>query len=116
MKRLENKIQRGSALNSALFSDKGLKQFIAEFNFPNPDWNSLPDGFPFCNTGTLNNEEKGLYQGILFAWLTEKSAKLEKGFYGLFLFGNILLFTFLFLLFTGNLLNLILIEVYHTIL
>ena len=93
-----------------------VKQFIFEFNFPNPDWNSLPDGFPFCNTGTLNKEEKGLYGGIVFAWITDKAIDAEKRFYGPILAGKILFSTLVFVLVTGNLLNLILIEVYHTIL
>ena len=116
MKKVVNKIQLSSASFSALFSDKYLKQFINNFNFPNPSWTNLPEGFPLCQTKTLNNEEKGLYEGIVLAWLTEKSSKVEKGLSGLFLVVNISLFSFLIVLITGNLLNLILIEVYHTIL
>jgi hypothetical protein len=45
------------------------KQFIAEFNFPNPDWNNLPLGFPNINKSDLNKEERHLLDAIILAWI-----------------------------------------------
>ena len=50
-----------------------LKQFINSFDFENPNWIDLPEGFPFCETRLLNKEESGLYSGIAFAWLVYRT-------------------------------------------
>ncbi len=86
-----------------------IKHFINNFNFPNPNWNEFPKGFPFCDTSSLNKQESGLYSGIVFAWLVYRSE-------GMGVAGKILFYLFIFTLITGNLINYILIEVYHSIL
>jgi hypothetical protein len=68
MTQLETKFPRGSASNSAVF--RGMKRFIREFNFPQPDWSSLPAGFPNCDLSGLTKEEKCLLDAIKMAWLT----------------------------------------------
>lgn len=45
-----------------------IKQFIADFNFPNPDWESLPVGFPYIPKEGLTKEEAYLLDGIKLAW------------------------------------------------
>ena len=47
-----------------------VKQFVAEFNFPYPDWSSLPAGFPNLNKRGLTKEEGHLLDGITLAWIT----------------------------------------------
>lgn len=50
-----------------------LKRFIKEFNFPDPEWNNLPEGFPNCDKQSLTKEESHLLEAIEMAWmLTEK--------------------------------------------
>lgn len=104
-----------------------LKQFINNFDFPNPDWSNLPEGFPFCDTSNLNKEEKGLYSGIVFAWINYKKDVLQEEFIQekimqndvfnhLYLTGKVLFILLIFILITGNLVNYFLIEVYHSIL
>lgn len=48
------------------------KRFIAEFNFPEPDWSTLPTGFPDLNKDGLTNEEEHLLDGIKLAWVTDE--------------------------------------------
>jgi len=46
-----------------------VKRFIANFNFPNPDWEKLPSGFPNLPINGLTKEEKYLLEGIKLAWI-----------------------------------------------
>ncbi len=46
-----------------------LKNYINEFNFPNPDWDNLPRGFFKSDTSTLTTEEKHLFDSIQTAWV-----------------------------------------------
>src|SRR4030042_5407096 len=50
-----------------------LKKFIAEFNFPNPDWNNLPYDFPNLSKTGLTREEGYLLDGIKLAWMASES-------------------------------------------
>jgi uncharacterized membrane protein len=47
-----------------------LKKFIKEFNFPDPNWSSLPEGFPYLNKKGLTTEEGHLLDAVELAWLT----------------------------------------------
>lgn len=46
------------------------KSYIKNFNFPNPNWDNLPVGFPNCDTSGLTKEEICLLDAIKLAWLT----------------------------------------------
>ena len=48
------------------------KRFIAEFNFPNPDWSNLPAGFLDLDKTGLTKEESHLLDGIKLAWIASK--------------------------------------------
>ena len=104
-----------------------VKKFVKNFDFSAPDWEELPNGFFSFDTRTLSNEEQGIYSGIVFAWIVDASERIKGRYSNLALFqnpviynsfqvGKILLFILSFILITGNLLNLIFIEIYHTIL
>ena len=106
---------------------KELKQFVTEFDFPNPDWTDLPTGFPFCDTSCLNKEERGLYSAIISAWIILKADTLKEKVFqyrfpqkyilnNLYLAGKVLFILLFLILITGNLLNFILIQLYQTIL
>lgn len=45
-----------------------LKKFINNFNYPEPHWEKLPEGFPYCDTRGLNPHEEGLFSGIVLIW------------------------------------------------
>ena len=79
------------------------KNFIREFNFANPDWDNLPEGFPYCNISSLTRGEKYLYGGIKTAWLVSQppSYFVKRAFYksaiitsGLFIFMGIIMFSY----------------------
>ena len=54
-----------------------IKNFIKVFNFPDPDWENLPIGFPDVSKKGLNKEESYLLEGIILAWLAgEKRGKM----------------------------------------
>lgn len=44
------------------------KKFIADFNFPDPDWDNLPPNFPNLPKENLTHEEEHLLGGIKLAW------------------------------------------------
>lgn len=46
-----------------------LKRFVNEFNFPNPDWSTLPKGFPNLEKDGLTKQEGHLMDGIKLAWI-----------------------------------------------
>ena len=46
-----------------------IKKFIKEFSFPEPDWTSLPEGFPKLNKTGLTRQEGHLLDGIKLAWV-----------------------------------------------
>lgn len=48
------------------------KQLITEFNFPNPDWNNLPSGFPRLDKAGLTRQEGHLLDGIKLAWIASE--------------------------------------------
>ena len=104
-----------------------VNKFIKNFDFSAPDWGSLPHGFFSFDTRSLSNEQQGIYSGIVFVWIVDASERIKGRYsnlaffqnpiiYNSFQVGKILLFILIFILITGNLLNLIYIEVYHTIL
>ncbi len=80
---------------------KELKQFVSEFNFPDPSWENLPSGFPEVSKKGLNREQSHLLDAIILAWTatnpTGKSqlfAQVRLGFISLFfLIGFISLIT-----------------------
>ncbi|MBN1168249.1 hypothetical protein JXA63_00005 [Candidatus Woesebacteria bacterium] len=47
---------------------KELKAFINSFNYPDPSWENLPNGFPNCDTRGLTPQEEGLFSGIQLIW------------------------------------------------
>jgi len=49
-----------------------LRKFITDFNFPNPDWTSLPEGFPNLDKSGLTKEESHLLDGIKLAWVVSE--------------------------------------------
>ncbi len=49
-----------------------VKRFIAGFDFPEPDWGNLPDGFPNLDKKGLSKEEGHLLDGIKLAWVTSE--------------------------------------------
>jgi hypothetical protein len=54
------------------------KRFIAGFNFPDPDWDSLPPNFPNVPKTGLTREESYLLEGIILAW-TANAGGWKKG-------------------------------------
>jgi hypothetical protein len=57
-------------------SSRVLSNFIKEWNFPNPDWSTLPPNFPNCDIGGLKKEEKHLYGALKLAWtVTQPTGK-----------------------------------------
>lgn len=104
-----------------------VKKFIKNFSFENPNWEKLPEDFPFSDTSLLNKEEQGLYSGIVFAWIVyragiykEQSFEYLSSFKPfasyLYLTAKAFFYLLIFILITGNLINYFLIEIYHTIL
>lgn len=74
--KLRNKYPASSRYNP-VSSRVLLTQFIANHNFPDPVWDSLPKVFPSCDTEGLTNEEKCLYDAIVMAWTaTQPKGKL----------------------------------------
>ena len=55
--------------------NKDTKKFIKEFDFPNPNWNQLPPGFPSLSKAELTKQEKHLLDGIKLAWLITDEGK-----------------------------------------
>ena len=51
---------------------ENLRAFVNEFNFPNPDWTSLPEGFPNIDKDGLTKEEGHILDGIKLAWITSE--------------------------------------------
>jgi hypothetical protein len=47
---------------------RSVRSFIKNWNFPDPDWSTLPPDFPNCDTSGLGKEEKHLFSAIIFAW------------------------------------------------
>lgn len=45
-----------------------VKEFVAGFDFPEPDWERLPEGFPKLDKQGLTKEEGYLLDGIKLAW------------------------------------------------
>ena len=42
-----------------------LREYIKNFNYNEPDWSDLPEGFPDCNLSGLESREVGRFLGIL---------------------------------------------------
>ena len=108
---------------------KQTKDFINSFDFPNSDseWQNLPKGFFDIDISTFTKEEIGLYEGIKSAWLMHQREILLEDIYrgifpykkyinGAYFFGQISFVLLSVTLILGNIANLILIEVYHSIL
>jgi hypothetical protein len=49
-----------------------VKTFVRNFNFPFPNWKSLPLGFPNCDIEALSREEKHLFGAIKLAWVVSE--------------------------------------------
>lgn len=55
---------------------KNLKQFIKNFNFSNPSWENLPEGFPKCDLEGLQSNEISSFLAIVTTWeLAEKPSR-----------------------------------------
>ena len=52
-----------------------IKKFIRNFNFPDPKWDNLPQGFPNLNKDGLSLEEGYLFDAIKTAWIIEGGRK-----------------------------------------
>jgi hypothetical protein len=65
---LKNMNKINLSIKSVNKSVKSLRTFIKEWNFPDPDWSTLPSDFPNCDTSGLGKEEKHLFGAIKFAW------------------------------------------------
>jgi hypothetical protein len=63
-----NKINPSAKFAYKSASAVSLSSFIKKWNFPDPDWSTLPADFPNCDTSTLEKEEKHLFGAIKFAW------------------------------------------------
>ena len=61
--------------NNPVPSSVLTKRFVRNFNFPNPDWSSLPTGFPDLSKTGLTKEEGHLLDGIKLAWLATGTGK-----------------------------------------
>ncbi|OGM24057.1 hypothetical protein A2715_02670 [Candidatus Woesebacteria bacterium RIFCSPHIGHO2_01_FULL_39_32] len=46
------------------------KKFIRNFNFSNPNWENLPNGFPNLGKQGLTRQEGCLLDAIKLAWMT----------------------------------------------
>ncbi len=59
-----------------------LKQYITTFDFEEPDFEAVPEGFPIVNRKGLTKEEEHLLEAIEMAWLASRpnSFYLKKGF------------------------------------
>lgn len=55
-----------------------IKSFIKAFDFPNPNWEDLPVGFPNLSQESLTKKEKCLLDAIKLAWLTETPTGKKK--------------------------------------
>jgi len=53
-----------------------LKKFVREFNFPDPNWDSLPPNFPNIPMDDLSVEEKHLFEAIKLAWFANEGGKI----------------------------------------
>ena len=53
-------------------STSDLNKFVNEFDFPEPDWTTLPEGFPNLSKNGLSKEEGHLLDGIKLAWVTSE--------------------------------------------
>lgn len=54
---------------------KGLRAFLRDFDFSNPDWSQLPEGFPKCDLGGLDSEEVGKFSSIVSLWELSRPPK-----------------------------------------
>ncbi len=105
---------------------KNIRKFINNFNFPNPEWDDLPEGFFRVDKSNLSKQEQSLHSAILAAWVVDRSGELKQQIIeiginnrllsSLYLAGKIAFYLLIFTLITGNLINYFLIEVYHSIL
>lgn len=62
-------------MTNKTFKTYQTKRFIAEFNFPDPDWDNLPVGFPRMPEKDLTREECHLLDAIKLAYFAEKGWK-----------------------------------------
>jgi len=53
------------------------KEFIANFNFADPDWTHLPEDFPSVDTTKLTEIEKTLLSGIKIAYFNGEAGRKE---------------------------------------
>lgn len=54
-----------------------IKNFVKNFDFENPDWSGLPEGFPNCELGDLTNNEIGQFGAIKTLWEMSRPEKIE---------------------------------------
>ena len=45
-----------------------IQEFIKNFDINNPDWGSLPDGFPDCSLSGCSSSEVGRFNAICGLW------------------------------------------------
>lgn len=58
-----------------ILNTKELKEFVNDFNFPDPSWDNLPVGFPYCDTNGLSLQEKHLFNAIKTMWIFDNKEK-----------------------------------------
>lgn len=58
-----------------IYTTYQIKKFVNEFNFPDPDWDNLPIGFPRVPEENLTREECHLLDAIKLAYFAEKGWK-----------------------------------------
>ena len=46
-----------------------INEFVNNFNFPNPSWENLPEGFPNLDKDGLTTQEGHLLDAIKLAWI-----------------------------------------------
>lgn len=100
-----------------------IKNFLQNFDFANPNLDYIPEGFFKVDEKLLSKEERGIYSGIVLLWLNNKYLEVvnletfqKYVTYNLYQVAKLFIYLLIFVLITGNILNYIFIEVYHSIL
>jgi len=100
-----------------------IKNFLHNFDFANPSLDYIPEDFFKVNEKLLTKEERGIYSGIVLLWLNNKYLEVVNPetiqkyvTYNLYQLAKLFIYLIIFVLITGNILNYIFIEVYHSIL
>jgi len=67
---IERKIKDGKEARYKANESRMLtvKEFIAQFDFKNPDWSQVPEGFPRCGLDGLSASEAGTWAAVKTLW------------------------------------------------